>query len=209
MTDIMFENSNLRMMKDYDLKQVVTIHLLSFQGFFLSFLGMHFLLELYKGILSDPSGIAIVFEQQGSILGFVAGTDHPGDFYKRLLKKRWCRFGLASIPAIIKNPLVVLRLIRAISLPKQVTAENGRGTLMSIAVFPGEQNRGIGRQLLHAFLAESAKRGLRQVDLTTDNLNNAPVNTFYLREGFSRSRSFITPEGREMNEYLIELSPFP
>jgi GNAT superfamily N-acetyltransferase len=59
--------------------------------------------------------------------------------------------------------------------------------------------------LVNAFLEEAAKRGLRQVDLTTDKLNNDSVNAFYLRLGFVCSRCFVTAEGREMNEYSIDL----
>jgi GNAT superfamily N-acetyltransferase len=190
-------------MKDID--SVVRVHLQSFLGFFLSFLGTRFLQELYSGILNDPSGMAFVFEDQGQLIGFVVGTDHPAGFYKRLLGKRWWRFGLASLPAIIKKPSACLRIFRALSMPKQVTEEKGRGTLMSIAVLPGEQSKGIGRVLVNAFLEEAAKRGLRQVELTTDKLNNDSINAFYLRLGFVCSRSFVTPEGREMNEYLIDL----
>jgi GNAT superfamily N-acetyltransferase len=192
-------------MKLGNVKSVVDVHLKSFQGFFLTFLGRDFLSELYRGIVSDPSGIAFVAVADERVIGFVAGTDHPAGFYKRLLKKRWRRFGIASLPAIIKKPHVVLRLFRALSMPKQVTAENGRGTLMSVAVLPGEQNKGIGRLLAKAFLEEARKRGLHKVDLTTDKLNNDSVNAFYLREGFSRSCSFVTPDGREMNEYVIDL----
>lgn len=196
---------SIRMMTMGDCSAVVTIHLHSFQGFFLSFLGYHFLRELYSGILEDPSGIAFVFEDQGHITGFVAGTDHPAGFYRRLLRKRWWRFGFASLPALFKRPYVVLRLLRALAKPKQVTVEKGRGTLMSIAVLPDSQKKGIGSMLVRSFLKEATKRGLHQVDLTTDKLNNDPVNAFYLREGFSQLLSFVTTEGREMYEYVIDL----
>jgi len=197
----------IRLMRAGDCAAVVAIHLSSFQGFFLTFLGRQFLGELYAGILDDSSGFAFVFDEHGRTVGFVAGTDHPAGFYKRLIRKRWWRFGLASLPALIKKPHVVLRLFRALSMPNQMTAENGHVTLMSIAVLPGEQNKGIGRLLAKAFLEEARKRGLHKVDLTTDKFNNDSVNAFYLREGFSKSRSFVTPEGREMNEYVIDLPP--
>jgi len=192
-------------MKLEHIKSVVDVHLQSFRGFFLSFLGREFLSELYRGIVTDPSGIAFVVVAYERVIGFVAGTDHPAGFYKRLLGKRWWRFGLASLPAIIKTPQVFFRLIRALSMPTQVTAENDRGTLMSIAVLPGKQNKGTGHLLTKTFLEEAKERGLRQVDLTTDKLNNDSVNAFYIREGFYLTRSFETPEGREMNEYVINL----
>lgn len=199
MTEIIFS------MKMEHVKDVVDIHIQSFPGFFLSFLGRDFLSQLYCGILTDPSGIAFIAVDNERIIGFVAGTDQPAGFYERLLKKRWWRFAIASFPAIIKETSAFLRLIRAFSMPKLVSAEKGRGTLMSIAVLPSEQKKGLARPLVKAFLAESVKRGLRYVDLTTDKKNNELANHFYVRQGFSLLRSFTTPEGREMNEYIIDL----
>jgi hypothetical protein len=59
--------------------------------------------------------------------------------------------------------------------------------------------------LVRAFLEEAIRRGLRAVNLTTDEENNEKVNHFYLKLGFSRSKSFQTPEGRRMYEYKILL----
>jgi GNAT superfamily N-acetyltransferase len=186
-------------------KGVVDIHFQSFHGYFLTFLGHEFLSELYRSIVIDPSGIAYVAMIDTHIVGFVAGTDHPADFYRRLLRTRWWHFGVAALPAILNDPRSIFRLFRALGMPKQVTTEQGRGTLMSIAVLPCEQKKGIGKPLVKAFLGEATKRGLWKVDLLTDKKNNDGVNAFYLRQGFSCLRSFITPEGREMNEYIYDL----
>jgi len=43
------------------------------------------------------------------------------------------------------------------------------------------------------------------VDLTTDRDNNDKINRFYLSLGFACERTFVTPEGRTMNEYVIDL----
>lgn len=77
---------------------------------------------------------------------------------------------------------------------------------MSIAVLPECQGSGIGQLLVRAFLDEAKRRGLRQVDLTTDRDNNESANRFYQRMGFVCERSFVTPENRAMNEYVIDLS---
>jgi hypothetical protein len=53
---------------------MVEVHLQSFPHFFLTFLGSAFLAQLYSGIIADPSGIALVAEKDGQIVGFVAGT---------------------------------------------------------------------------------------------------------------------------------------
>ncbi len=190
-------------------KDVVAVHIQAFRGFFLTFLGPGFLSELYRGILTDPSGMAFVALAGGGVIGFAAGAANPAGFYQRLLKKRWWRFGVAALPAVIKKPSASYRLFRALSLPKQVAAEKDRGTLMSLAVVPGQQGQGTGRALVHVFLEEAARRGVRKVDLLTDKVNNAPVNAFYLRQGFTLLRSYATPEGREINEYIIDLITGP
>jgi ribosomal protein S18 acetylase RimI-like enzyme len=76
---------------------------------------------------------------------------------------------------------------------------------MSIAVLPEWQGKGIGRSLLNAFLDAANQAGCSWVKLTTDRENNASVNAFYINAGFTVRRSFSTPEGRLMNEYIIAL----
>jgi len=78
---------------------------------------------------------------------------------------------------------------------------------MSIAVLPERQGQGIGQALVRAFLSEAARRGLNKVNLTTDRVANDAANVFYQRLGFVCRRHFVTPEGRQMNEYVIDLAP--
>jgi hypothetical protein len=119
----------------------------SFAGFFLSFLGKEFLSELYSGIINDPNGIALVMGDQ-KIIGFVAGTTQPANFYRRLIKRRWWRFCLASIKPILKKPGIVPRLLRALKMPKSIIVELNRGTLLSIAVLPEHQGKNMERYWL-------------------------------------------------------------
>ncbi|MEN6300234.1 MAG: GNAT family N-acetyltransferase [Anaerolineaceae bacterium] len=194
----------IRSMKSADIDQVVDVHLNSFEGFFLSFLGRDFLTQLYSSIIQDADGIAFVSEEQ-RVIGFVAGTAQPSNFYRRLIIHRWWRFGLASIKPVIKNPSIISRLFRALKMPQSASNEANRGSLLSIAVLPEYQGKGIGELLVKAFLDESARRGLKKVDLTTDAIDNDGVNHFYKKLGFVIERSFETPEGRSMNEYLINI----
>lgn len=76
---------------------------------------------------------------------------------------------------------------------------------MPIAVLPTAKGKGIGDSLVNAFLQELTNRGLRFVDLTTDRENNVAANYFYHNLGFICERTFTTPEGRTMNEYVITL----
>lgn len=196
---------SIRQMTSTDVSAAVQVHLHSFPGFFLTFLGPAFLRELYVATLMDPSGISFVAADGTDIHGFVTGTTQPVGFYRRLLRCRWWRFTLAAVLPVLKRPSIIPRLLRAFSMPEQATQQEGRGTLMSIAVLPEAQGRGIGQALVWAFLEATAQRGLRQVDLTTDRDGNEATNRFYQSLGFVCERTFVTPEGRAMNEYVVSL----
>ncbi len=195
----------IRAMLPQDIPSVVDVHLQAFQNFFLSSLGHAFLQELYTSILNDPSGMSYVAIVEGQLIGFVAGTDQPAGFYRRLIKQRWWRFGLASILPVLRQPTIIPRLLRAFTMPQQVARGDQIATLMSIAVLPETQGQQLGKKLVSAFLEECRRREINQVNLTTDRLKNDFVNEFYLRMGFQCINSFTTLEGREMNEYQIIL----
>ena len=188
-----------------DIAAIIHIHISSFTNFFLTFLGPAFLKQLYLGTLIDVSGIAIVAEIDNKICGFVTGTTTPSGFYSRLIKERWWRFGMACMIPVLMRPTVIPRILRAFMKPGQTADKRQCGTLMSLAVAPEYQGKKVGKALVMAFLEESKRRGLHQVDLTTDRIGNDGVNFFYENSGFYCERTYTTPEGRQMNVYVSDL----
>ncbi|HXH37639.1 MAG TPA: GNAT family N-acetyltransferase [Thermoanaerobaculia bacterium] len=183
-----------------DVIPVAAIHLNAFPGFFLSFLGRHFLRELYRAIVSDDEGIAFVATSSGQVIGFVAGSASSSGFYRRAAKRRWWRFALASSGAVLRRPLVVRRLLRALYAPPKTSSEGA--LLMSLAVDPRLQGTGAGKALVAAFVDAAARRSSKAIVLTTDRIDNDAVNAFYRGLGFVVARDYVTPEGRPMNEYI-------
>ena len=190
-----------------DITHVVQVHLSSFPGFFLSFLGSGFLSLFYSGICTAPEGIAFVYLNDAGIpVGFVAGTSNPGGFYSRLLKRDWIKFALASIIPVMKKPSVIGRIARAVSHPSDNPIGDDVAGLFSIGVLPELQGTGAGKKLVQAFLDEAKQKCCKRVFLTTDCDNNDAVNSFYEKLGFEIKRQYVTPEGRRMNEYWKTLS---
>jgi ribosomal protein S18 acetylase RimI-like enzyme len=195
----------IRDMRSDDIPAVVAIHLESFSGFFLSFLGPRFLALLYEGVMDHPQGLVLVSESDSGIEGFVAGVTDQSGFYKRLIKKRVHRFAWASFGAVVRRPHVAPRLVRALGQSRRSEQSAAKASLMSVAVRPGISGKGTGQQLVSAFSAALAARGVREYCLTTDRDANDRVNEFYRRLGFRLAGSFVTPEGRAMNEYVMTL----
>ena len=200
----------LRRLQEKYIQDVVSVHLKSFPGFFLSFLGARFLSVYYSGICSAKEGVGFVFINNNGIpIGFVAGTVNPRGFYSKLLKRDWFRFSLASVGAICKNPSVLTRLCRAFFHPSENSVGDDVAGLFSIGVLPEFQSNDIGGQLVNAFLEEVRTRGCNRVFLTTDRVDNDVVNNFYKKLGFKIQRQFVTPEHRQMNELCIDLNNKP
>lgn len=193
-------------MSKNDVAAVVKVHLASFPGFFLSYLGPRFLSLYYDGICSAPEGIAFSYlNGSGAPAGFVAGSSNPRGFYSRLLKEDWLRFALASVGAVLRRPSAILRVARGLLHPASNPVGADVAGLFSIGVLPELQGTGAGKKLVEAFLAEARRRGCKRVFLTTDHDDNESVNLFYQKLGFTLERQYETPEGRRMNEYWINL----
>jgi ribosomal protein S18 acetylase RimI-like enzyme len=206
MNQRMEQENMIRRMEGENISRVVEIHLESFPGFFLTFLGARFLSLYYAGICAAPEGIAYVYlDSTGSPAGFVAGTSDPRGFYSRLLRKDWMRFSMASLAAMVRKPSIVPRIARGLLHPSQNPAEIDVAGLYSIGVLPSLQGTGAGKKLVAAFLEEARNRGCRKVFLTTDREGNDAVNEFYRKMRFRVEREYTTPEGRRMNEYWVDL----
>lgn len=189
-----------------DVERIIAIHLASFQGFFLSFLGPRFLSLYYLNISKAPEGVCYVYTNQNNeIVGFIVGALNPSGFYSRLLKRDWFRFTIASLGAVLKKPNIINRLARAFFHPAANPAGDDVAGLFSIGVLPEYQGKGVGRELVLAFLKDVKQRGCKRVYLSTDQEKNNKINAFYQSLGFNVERQYLTPEGRRMNEYWKNL----
>jgi len=193
-------------MEERHLDQVVEVHLKSFSGFFLTFMGRRFLKLLYLAICRDQLTIKLAaISDSGEIIGFVAGSLDPSGYFSKLLKRNWWRLSLASLEGIIKRPSIIPRIARAIFYPSHNPSGENVAMLMSLGVSPVANGKGIGKELVSAFLYEADDRGVKKVFLTTDRDNNDKVNKFYQKIGFKKTREYVTKEGRWMIEYLYEI----
>jgi len=188
------------------LSEVISIHIKAFPTFFLTFLGPRFLKEFYESFLYDSQGIGFVAldDNTEEIIGVIVGPLNPNGYFKRLLKRKWFSFCIASVGAIIKKPSVIKRLFRAVFYRGESPKGIERSLLSSIAVSPNAQGKGAGKALVFKWLEEIKLRGSKGAFLTTDVENNDSVNKFYQKIGFKLESSFSTPEGRKMNKYIYD-----
>lgn len=183
------------------IKAIAKLHRRAFPNFFLTQLGLPFLKALYIGYMEDENSGIIVAEDDGKIVGFIAySNDYPG-FYKGLIKNHLIKFGLCSIGAAIRHPSFVKRLLGAFKKSESVVKTEQYVELASICVDPMIDSKGLGSALVEYLKNIVDFSTYAYINLETDAEGNESVNKFYLKNGFQLERTFLTVEGRKMNEY--------
>ena len=181
--------------------EIVDIHMATFQGFFLTFLGKGFLKQLYEGYIEHKQSNLIIARQNKEIVGFIAYSSDISDLYKYLIKKKLLLFACYSFVAFIKNPKILFRLLSAFSKSEEVSRKEKYIELASIGVKPNVKAQGIGSSMISYMKEQIDFNEYEYISLETDTENNEYANKFYLKNGFVLIRTYETKQGRNMNEY--------
>lgn len=185
---------------------IVDIHMKTFTGFFLTFLGQGFLRQLYVGFIDHAeSNIIIAFDENKKVIGFLAYSEQLSSFYKYLIKKRFLQFAWFAFCAFLKKPKILFRLLRAFTYSDGSKREEQYVELSSIGVLPEKKNLGVGSKMIELLKQYFSHSEFEYIKLETDRDNNEGANHFYQKNGFVLDHSYETPEGRGMNEYRLYL----
>jgi ribosomal protein S18 acetylase RimI-like enzyme len=157
------------------------LHAERIPGGFLAFLGSGFLTRLYRRVCRSSSSFLLIAEEGDQVVGFVAGSaDVPGLYRAFVL-----RDGLASAFDALGPLLRGWR--RAFETLRHGSSEGvgtGRGVeLLAIAVDPSHQGRGIGEQLVAAFLRQVATSHAHAAYVVVA-VDNVRAVALYRRAGF-------------------------
>ncbi len=181
--------------------EIVEIHLETFTGFFLTFMGRGFLKQMYQSyVCYEQSGILIATENE-NVVGFLAYSSNLSGLYKYMIRHRLVPFAWYSAGAFFRKPKVFMHLIRAFLKPSESEREEAYVELASIGVRPEQKSKGVGSQLIDALKKNVNFSKYKYVTLETDANDNEAANKFYQKNGFHLVRTFETHEGRSMNEY--------
>lgn len=168
----------------------------------LSDLGMSMVLRYYQVAPNDSSVIGIcAISPSGEMLGWVMGSPHPDKINSRL-RTPLAWFLSQMLRLAFTRPLVLWQLIFSfLRSSSQADMESGTIELTFIGVALDKRNKGLGRELLNAFIETSRSRGYRSVILSVER-EDGPAIALYEKAGFKIIHSFS--EGR-YKRYRMEL----
>lgn len=181
--------------------EVVDIHIMTFKGFFLTFMGRKFLRQMYQAYVIHETSDIIVSIEDNKVIGFLAYSADLSGLYKYMIKNYLIQFSWYSMGAFFRNPSVFMRLIRAFLKPSEAKRKEEYIELSSIGVHPDKKLKGIGSELIDYLKNNIDFNKYEYITLETDAVDNIVANQFYKKNGFILIREFETYEGRKMNEY--------
>jgi ribosomal protein S18 acetylase RimI-like enzyme len=184
------------------IKDVVRIHLDTFTGFFLTFMGKGFLTQMYRSYCEhNESNLLAAFDEDGKPVGFLAYSGDMSGLYKYMIKKKLIPFAWFSLGAFLRKPKVFMRLIRALLRPSESERKEKYVMFTSLGVDTTKTCRGAGSMLFNKGKESVDFSKYEYISLETDVENNENTNHFHQKHGFKIFREFKTPEGRRMYEY--------
>lgn len=183
------------------INDIVSIHLNTFAGFFLTFMGRGFLNQMYRSYCDHNESGLLVAEDNGKAIGFLAYSGNFSGLYKFMIKTRLVPFGWYSVGAFFRRPSAFMHIIKAFLKPSEVKREEKYVELSSIGVDPTIKSKGVGSLLIDELKKIVDFNKFAYITLETDAVNNDGAIHFYEKNGFVRERMYETDEGRKMYEY--------
>jgi len=158
---------------------------------FLPRLGLRFLTELYRALIQDPDSVVLVATDGWAPIGFVAGTTDVDAFYRRFVRRRGVRAGIAALPRLVRpaNARRAWETWRYEGDHLGIPAE-----LLSMAVMTSARGRGIGTELGRRFLREIHERGATRVKVVVA-ADNTVAQRAYRSMGFSEAGTIEVHRG--------------
>ncbi len=180
---------------------IVTIHLNTFNGFFLTFMGKGFLRQMYRSYCKHKESGLLVAEENKKVIGFLSYSENFSGLYKFMIRTRLLSFGWYSVCAFFRRPSAFMHIIRAFLKPSEVKRNEKYVELSSIGVDPDNKSKGVGTLLIEGLKQLIDFTKFSYISLETDAVNNDDVIGFYQKNGFIKKRQFVTEEGRKMFEF--------
>jgi glycosyltransferase involved in cell wall biosynthesis/ribosomal protein S18 acetylase RimI-like enzyme len=176
-----------------DAPAIAELHRQSIETGFLSSLGGRFLRLLYAAMIEWPgSAVFVVSDGSEGPLGFVAGVERTGAFYRHFLRTRWFRAGMTLLPRVIR-PSFIRRVWETLRYGAGDDADV-EGELLSMAVAPSLRGKGWGGRLGAAFLADLGGRGVKSAQVVVGAANGGAIAA-YETMGFGDAQAIEVHRG--------------
>lgn len=170
------------------LEQIAGIHALAYSDdHFTSSFSLEKLIE-YNLRLIEASTLSVVAMEDDEVLGFIISGEKVSAGVSKFINENrgWLMLQLLRSPRILFAK--ILAMIQARFAPVQPSEAKFR--LLTIAIKPGIQSKGVGKEMLYFFERELLKIGVSCYGLSVRNKNSRAIK-FYERHNFIKEKEYI------------------
>ncbi len=201
----------VRVATSRDVPAVAALHGVAIGEGFLATLGDRFLSRLYSRIVASSHGFLLVSDspeltvgQNPGLAGFVAGSAEVGRLYREFLVRDGLSVAVSSTTRLLRSLPRVIETLRygttdepAGDGPSSTAGAQGPETeLLALAVDGAERRRGIGADLVEAFLRTARATGSSSARVVVGRENHSAI-ALYSRAGFNESTRLELHSGTE------------
>jgi ribosomal protein S18 acetylase RimI-like enzyme len=184
--------------------QVATLHIQCISTGFISSMGIDFVTYLYEAIVQSNSSFGVIAVRNEKVLGFAAFTTNINTLYKSVIWRKGLRFALL-LAGHMWSLKRVKRMFETLFYPTRIKNKDlPSAELLSIAVAPEEQRKGLAGQLIEMGFRHYRKTGMDKVKVLI-GADNKAGNKLYLKSGFEPAGQIIN-HGLPSNVYVAQIN---
>lgn len=172
--------------------------------------GVGFLTVLNRAFCTSRHAHCLVAVSDGRIVGYSAGVEHLGRFYRGFVLRYGVVAAFSILPHLFKrNQLRTLWM--GLTYHSDPTPEESQSEMMVLAVSREFAGMGIGWRLMDGFMEEMRARGVPGVRLGTVAEGNDVAINAYIKYGFRmvRTHGFYENTRVHVMEYRFDEHPLP
>lgn len=170
-------------------------------------LGRPFLEALYRELTQNPDFLGYVYEEEGAVKGFIAGTTHSQGLFARTLARGWRRLLIPLLTGLLRHPSAVLPLLATPFYFRASGVADVRAESLFCSFVPELRGRRVSGHINKVLFEELRRRGHRAVKITTEEDNAAALRQ--LRSwGFQDCGGFRF-YGKPMRAFRLDLPDHP
>jgi len=196
----------IRPMQQRDAPSVARLHRAAMGRSLWAQLGEPFLAALYRGLVDNPQFLGFVYEEDGRIRGFIAGSTDTGRMFREVLRASYAQLGLAALPGILRRPSVLRRLLRT-GRYFDASGDEIPGESLFCSFEPALRGTRISGHINKALFDDLLARGHAAVKITTE-ADNQGANRQLTSWGFRPDLRFSF-YGKAMVRYVLDLEDSP
>lgn len=172
---------------------VAALHIQEIHHGMLPILGQKFLARLYSRIAIAPQSCIYMAIDNSKIIGFIAGTADIRKCYRSVLLGDWLSLSFLGLNSALQVHMLK-RILTLLIYPFNSSTstrhtiedcERFRSEILTVAVEPGSQRKGVGRKLIEAFENELERWKVTGYYRVATNIVEENSNSFYKRLGFA------------------------